>query len=405
LNLTSKFSKYLLTFLTLSLISGPIGVSAQVSKTPILRGDVPVIEETDPYVLPEDYPQDILDWYASNIDARSYVVMDGETNRVLAEQKANTRYPIASMSKVASIYLVYQAIKDGKLKMDDKIEIPQAIEDNMSFNPEMSAMGLYGGVEYTVKDLIYGVMLLSGNDATSALMWHLYGSEQDSVKAVRELLTSWGMTNFEFYTVSGIPNQYIPEDWWIEGSVAENENQMTASDVALMAQHIVRDFPEVLEVTSAESYVAQEGTEYEVVMSNPNQLLPGGAYERAEITGLKSGMTDAAGKNFVASGKENGREIYVVVMGLFDTAEMVMSTYWEVEILLDKLAEYPELYKNEGLPVNQHEKPVEEETTVDGETDQSDEIESLIKEHGIPNENRRDNPITNFMKDIFNFFK
>lgn len=403
----SPFKKLLLISLTLLLIS-PTTAFAQLSKTPSLTGEVPVLVTQDPFILPEDYPQEILDHFEKNIDARSYIVIDSQTNRVLAEGQGNTRYPIASMSKVAAIYLVYQAIKDEKIKMNDKIKIPQEIEDYMSFNPEMSAMGLHANVEYTIEELIHGVMLMSGNDATSALMWHIYGSEQDAVKAIRELLTSWGMTNFEFYTTSGIPNQYLPESLWIEGSSSTSENHMTAADVALMAQHMVKDFPEITKVTSATSYVAKEGTEYEIIMSNPNMLLPGGTYARENITGLKSGMTDAAGKNFVATGVENGRDIIAVAMGVFDTATMEMSSFWEIEILLNKLAEYPDLYKNEALPTNIHEIPAPEElisAESTEETTSDEDLKALLEAQGISGENRRNNPITNFIKGIFDIFK
>lgn len=402
----SKFNKYLLTAITLFSISTPISVSAQLSKVPNISGEVPAVLETNPITMPESYPKELIEHFDQNVDARSFIVIDSETNRVLAERAANTRYPIASMSKVAVAYLVYQAVAEGKIKLDDKITVPQEIEDTMSFNPEMSAMGLRANTEYTVEDLLAGIMLASGNDATSTLMWHLYGTEQEGVKAIRELLTSWGMTNFEFYTTSGIPNQYIPESMWVEGSTAESENQMSAADVALMAQHLVKDFPDVLKITSASVYVAQEGTDHEITMHNANGLLPGGAYEHPGVTGLKSGLTDAAGKNFVATGSENGREFIAVAMGVFDNETYNMSAYWEIDILLDKLAEFPDLYKDEALPTNLIAKP--EETVVEEEPvneESAVDIKATLAEQGISGENRRDNAITNFIKSIMNIFK
>lgn len=393
--------KFFASFLALSLLASPVVANAQMSKVPTLSGEIPTVADIDPYVMPEDYPQDILQHFEENTDARSYIIIDTQTNRILAEKQGNTPYPIASMSKMLPVYLAYQAIQDGKIKLDDKIKIPQEIEDNMSFNPEMSSMGLYADTEYTVEELIYGIMLLSGNDATSALMWHLYGSEQDAVKAIRSLLDSWNIQNYGFYTTSGIPNQYIPESWWIQGSNSSNENTMSAADVAYVAQKLITDFPQILEVTSSQTYTAQEGTEREIIMSNPNQLLPGGAYGREGITGLKSGTTDLAGKNFVATGTENNRSIIAVAMGVFDRPDMELSSYWEIEILLNKLAEYPDLYQNEQLPTNIPEVPVPKETSA---SDESDTSEQPNQNESIPTENRRDNPLTNFMKSIFDFF-
>lgn len=406
-----SYRRIIYPLLLLTLLTNTLSTYAQLSKTPNLSADQLSIPTQDPLVLPEDYPQDILEHFNENIDARSFIVVDVETNRVLAEKQGNTRYPIASMSKLAATYLVYQAVEEGRLSLTDEIEIPKEIEDNMSFNPEMSAMGLYSDLKYTVQDLLAGVLLMSGNDATSALMWHLYGSEQAGVAAIRELLLSWGITNFEFYTVSGIPNQYIPESWWIEGSNETSENQMTAADVALMAEYLVRDFPEVLEITSAESYTAFEGKDNEFTMYNTNLLLPGATYGRDGIKGLKSGNTDAAGKNFVAYGQENGRNIIAVVMGVFDRADLEINSYWEIEILLNKLAEYPDLYQNELLPTilpdttQEEEVSTNEDDSVTEDLNLDDDTQALLESQGISGENRRDNPITNFMRNIFNIFK
>ena len=353
--------------------------------------------------MPADYPQELLDWYASNIDARSYAVVDVETNKILAQSQGNIPYPIASMSKVMAVYLVYKAIDEGKLSLDTKITIPQEIEDYYSFNPEMSAVGLYAGEEYSVEDLIHGVMFLSGNDATSALLWEIYGTEQAAVQAIREQLTEWGFTDFEFYTVSGIPNMYLPEELWMDGSNETSENKMSAVDVALMSQYVVKEFPHLLEVTSKYEYTFAAGTELEQVFYTSNQLLEGQAYGRPGITGLKSGMTDAAGRNFVSTSTENSREVIAVVMGLFPREDgLDVTTYRETEILLDALLDYPDLYQLEGLPSNMRLTRAEREAELAKLAEE--EAQAEMAEEGIELENRRDSPVTNFMRDLFNVF-
>lgn len=380
--------------------------SAQVeniTKTPNLSQDIQEVTQYNPVEMPADYPQELLDWYASNIDARSYAVVDVETNKILAQSQGNIPYPIASMSKVMAVYLVYKAIDEGKLSLDTKITIPQEIEDYYSFNPEMSAVGLYAGEEYSVEDLIHGVMFLSGNDATSALLWEIYGTEQAAVQAIREQLTEWGFTDFEFYTVSGIPNMYLPEELWMDGSNETSENKMSAVDVALMSQYVVKEFPHLLEVTSKYEYTFAEGTELEQVFYTANQLLEGQAYGRPGITGLKSGMTDAAGRNFVSTSTENGREVIAVVMGLFPREDgLDVTTYWETEILLDALLDYPDLYQLEGLPSNMRLTRAEREAELAKLAEE--EAQAEMAEEGIELENRRDSPVTNFMRDLFNVF-
>ena len=380
--------------------------SAQVeniTKTPNLSQDIQEVTQYNPVEMPADYPQELLDWYASNIDARSYAVVDVETNKILAQSQGNVPYPIASMSKIMAVYLVYKAIDEGKLSLDTKITVPQAIEDYYSFNPEMSAVGLYAGEEYSVEDLIHGVMFLSGNDATSALLWEIYGTEQAAVQAIREQLTEWGFTDFEFYTVSGIPNMYLPEELWMDGSNETSENKMSAVDVALMSQYVVKEFPHLLEVTSKYEYTFAAGTELEQVFYTSNQLLEGQAYGRPGITGLKSGMTDAAGRNFVSTSTENGREVIAVVMGLFPREDgLDVTTYWETEILLDALLDYPDLYQLEGLPSNMRLTRAEREAELAKLAEE--EAQAEMAEEGIELENRRDSPVTNFMRDLFNVF-
>lgn len=394
------------SILSMSVLSVGVTASAQVeniTKIPNLSKDMQEITQYEAIETPENYPQELLDWYASNIDARSYVVVDTETNKILAQQEANVPYPIASMSKVMAMYMVYKAIDEGKLALDTKITIPQEIEDYFSFNPEMSAVGLYAGEEYSVEDLIHGVMFLSGNDATSALLWEIYGSEQAAVQAIRVQLTDWGFTNFEFYTVSGIPNLYLPEELWIEGSNENSENKMSAADVALMSQYVVETYPALLDITSKYEYVFAEGTENEQVFYTTNLLLDGQAYGREGITGLKSGMTDAAGRNFVSTSTENGRKVIAVVMGLFDREDgLEVTTYWETEILLDALLDYPDLYQLEGLASNKHLTREEREAELAKLSEEKAQAE--LAEQGIELENRRDSPVTNFMRDLFNIF-
>ncbi|MRI81803.1 serine hydrolase [Aerococcaceae bacterium DSM 109653] len=391
----------------MSVLSVGVTASAQVeniTKIPNLSKDIQEITQYEAIEIPENYPQELLDWYASNIDARSYVVVDTETNKILAQQEANVPYPIASMSKVMAMYMVYKAIDEGKLSLDTKITIPQEIEDYFSFNPEMSAVGLYAGEEYSVEDLIHGVMFLSGNDATSALLWEIYGSEQAAVQAIRVQLTDWGFTNFEFYTVSGIPNLYLPEELWIEGSNENSENKMSAADVALMSQYVVETYPALLDITSKYEYVFAEGTENEQVFYTTNLLLDGQAYGREGITGLKSGMTDAAGRNFVSTSTENGRKVIAVVMGLFDREDgLAVTTYWETEILLDALLDYPDLYQLEGLASNKHLTREEREAELAKLSEENAQAE--LAEQGIELENRRDSPVTNFMRNLFNIFQ
>lgn len=365
-----------------------------VSKTPIFNSDNVLLEPSEPIGMPEDYPSELQEWYDSNMDARSYVVIDQETNKILANREGNVPYPIASMTKVLSMYLIYQALDEGTLKLDQEIEIPTEIVEDISSNEELSNVWLVEGITYPVEDLMYAVMLQSANDATSALMWEIYGSEQAAVQAMQDQLTEWGITNAQIYSTSGAPNSEVPESWWMPGSNEMSENTMSAADMALVAQHTIEEYPQILDITTTREYTYMEGTDEEQILFNPNQLLEGGTYGRSGITGLKSGFTDAAGLNFVATGNQADRDFITVAMGTFGEG---MSSYWEIEILLDGLLDHPEVVDLD-LPTNlKAQEPAEELVEEAAQEDSA-------TEDSTPIENNRDNAITNFMRDIFGVF-
>src|SRR5699024_400924 len=365
-----------------------------VSKTPIFNSDNVLLEPSEPIEMPEDYPSELQEWYDSNMDARSYVVIDQETNKILANREGNVPYPIASMTKVLSMYLIYQAIEEGTLSLDQEIEIPTEIVRDISSNVELSNVWLVEDETYPVDDLMYAVMLQTANDATSALMWEIYGSEQAAVQAMQDQLTEWGITNAQMYSTSGAPNSEVPESWWMPGSNKMSENTMSAADMALEAQHTIEEYPQILDITTTREYTYMEGTDEEQILFNPNQLLEGGTYGRSGITGLKSGFTDAAGLNFVATGNQADRDFITVAMGTFGEG---MSSYWEIEILLDGLLDYPEVVDLD-LPTNlKAQEPAEELVEEAAQEDPA-------TEDSTPIENNRDNAITNFMRDIFGVF-
>lgn len=412
-----KFSlKYFTLFMilpfTMLCLTQPLRVAGQIknlSKLPNLSQDVEKAKKYPSIPMPDSYPKDLVQLFDEQVDARSYVVVDSQTNRILAQRQANVPYPIASMSKIIPTYLVFKAIDEGKLTLETEIEAPKEITDVLSNNYELSSANLIGGQKYSVKDLLYGVIMMSGNDATSVLMWHLYGSEQGGVEAIKDQLDEWGITDYRFFTNSGLPNSFLPEEWWAPGSSANDENQMSAQDVALVAQHVSEDYPEILQIASTIEYLFKADTEFEQVFYTTNLLLTGQSEERQGITGLKSGSTDAAGNNFVATGTEEGRELVTVAMGVFPNADGSVTTpYADINHLLNGLATHPDLYQDEKLPTNK--KPSLAERQAEEASIQASINESIVeaaKKDETPGEevkefeNRRDNPITDFLGQFF----
>ena len=393
-----------LAILLISVAQPLTHIEAGITKLPKTSSNTQLTQPVEALELPEDYPKEITQYFDENITARSFVVIDEETDRVLAEREGNTPYEIASMSKVASIYLVYKAIDEGKITMDTKVKIPQEIVDNISSNYELSNVGLTTEVEYPVRDLMYAMMLPSGNDATSALLWEIYGNEEVAVNAIMEQLNAWGITNAEYYQTSGVPNANLPETMWIPDSNSSSENKMSAVDMGVLAEHLIEEYPEVLKITSDLEYTFMEGTPQEQILSNFNSLLPGASLGREGVTGLKSGYTELAGKTMTTTTTENGRKLIVVVMGVYDSN---ISTYQETELILNKLNEYPDLYKNEKLPVVT--KPSPEEIAAQKEKEAAEKAAKEKKENpdsekDKKSKNKRDNAITNFIRSVFGIF-
>lgn len=392
--------KALTAFLTTLLMTSSFSVSAQeLNKVPDLTKDFNITAPTQAVAMPASYPEELNHLTP---DIRSYVVIDQATNNILMEREGNTPYPIASMSKVMPVYLTYKAIEEGKIKLEDKIKVTAAIYNDFTINPEMSSAYLVQDAEYTVQELLYGILLASGNDATTLLMEKIYGSEQEAVKAIRAQLEEWGI-DAEFYTTSGINVKYLPERYWIEGATASSQNKMSAANVALMAQYVVEKYPQILEITSSPSFIMLKGKENEYTIENPNLLLPGRQYARLQATGLKSGYTEEAGRCFITTVTQDDRALIAVVMGI----QNPYNSYEETGILLDGLHKYPELYKLEGFASNKV--PTKAEKEAEAASLAAEEAAKKAAEvdetDDTPTVNRRHSPFTDFMRSIFGIFK
>lgn len=406
----SKSFHWLCLISLLSMIfTGPVVAQVEnLSKIPNLDLDINQAKDYTPIVMPDDYPEELTSFFDNSTESRSFVVVDVETNRILAQRGANIPYPIASMTKILTAYLVYKAIDEGKLTLKTEVEAPADLTKVLSENYELSATPLVAGEKYTVNELLHALIMMSGNDAASLLMREIYGSESAATQAMIDQLTTWGFIDFSLYTTSGVPNEYLPEDWRMSGSAASNENVMSAQDLALMAQYIIKEYPEILDISSKDQYEFKKDSPYAQIFYTTNSFLPGKSLERDGITGLKSGSTQKAGDCFVATGKENGREIIAVSMGIFTREDgTISSPYNDLDLILDALKENPDLYKNDKLPTNllpsleerqAIEASKEAEAAAANEDGQDESKETTL-------ENKRDNPITNFIGKLFDFLR
>ena len=243
-----------------------------------------------------------------NLEAEAAILIDAETGKVLYEKNADKRLGVASMSKMMTEYLVLESIADGKIKWDQKVLISEFIHKLSSPNLGLSTVGLTEGEEYTVKELYESMAIHSANASTVALAELVAGSEENFVKMMNEKAEELGLENYYFVNSTGLNNSDMlgrhPA-----GTDENEENLMSARDTAKLAYHLLKDYPEVLEIASKPE-LNFRGTVYK----NFNWMLPGLIYEYKGVDGLKTGSTNFAGYGFTATAILDGQRYISVVM-------------------------------------------------------------------------------------------
>lgn len=219
-------------------------------------------------------------------DARSALLMDGLTGQVLYEQDSHLKIAPASFVKVLTLYLVFDAIRAGQIKMDDMVTVSEK-----AWRTQGSKMFIKVGERVRVEDLIKGVAVASGNDACIALAEHLSGSENVFVSKINEKAKVLGMKDSQFQNSHGMP---------------ADDQYTTAMDMAILARRYVEDHPEALAFHST--------TEFEyngIRQGNRNTLLQ----KNIGVDGLKTGHIEESGYHLAATAKRDGQRMIAIVMG------------------------------------------------------------------------------------------
>ncbi|MCB9995679.1 MAG: D-alanyl-D-alanine carboxypeptidase [Rhodospirillales bacterium] len=221
--------------------------------------------------------------------AKQAIIMDYETGMILYEKSADSQMPTSSMSKVMTMYLVFEALKNGQLSLDSKLPVSEK-----AWRKGGSKMFVEVGNEVAVEDLIRGVIVQSGNDATIVLAEGVAGTEEAFADALNIKAEKLGMANSHFMNASGWPDP---------------DHYSTAKDLAIMAAAIIRDFPDYYHY-----YSEKEFTYNNIKQPNRNPLL----YRNIGADGVKTGHTEIGGYGLIGSGERNGRRVVMVLNGLPD---------------------------------------------------------------------------------------
>ncbi len=223
---------------------------------------------------------------APSVAASSYLLMDFNSGRVLAEKDPDKRVAPASLTKIMTVYVVFRELKAGHLALDEKVTISQN-----AWETGGSKMFVEVNKQVPIEDLLQGVVIQSGNDASVALAEHVAGSEQTFATMMNEQAARLGMTNTHFENSMGLPTE---------------NHYSSARDLATLAQALIKEFPEYYRWDSQKEF-----TYNGITQQNRNQLL----WRDPSVDGIKTGFTDDAGYCMVASAKREDMRLISVVMG------------------------------------------------------------------------------------------
>lgn len=229
---------------------------------------------------------------APQLNAQTYILMDYNSGAVLASLNPDQRQYPASLTKMMTAYVVGDAIKQGKVRNSDMITVT---ENSWAQKfPGSSLMFLDLNTQVSVGDLMKGLIIVSGNDAAVALAEHTSGSQQAFIDQMNKYAQQFGLKNTYFTTVHGLddPNQFS-----------------SARDMAIIGTHVIRDQPEEYKI------YAEKEFQYNIKKPQPNRN--GLLWDKTmNVDGMKTGHTDKAGYNLVASATNSNTRLISVVMGV-----------------------------------------------------------------------------------------
>jgi D-alanyl-D-alanine carboxypeptidase (penicillin-binding protein 5/6) len=220
------------------------------------------------------------------VDARSYILVDYQTDKVLGSNNATERMEPASLTKLMTSYIVFRELAAGKLKLEDMVTVSEH-----AWRSEGSRTFIELGKPVSVNDLILGMIVQSGNDATIALAERIAGTEETFAQLMNSTAKSLNMVGSHFENSSGLPSP---------------QHYTTARDMSLLAIAIIHDYPQYYKY-----YSVHEFEHNGIKQQNRNGLLE----KDPSVDGLKTGHTDTAGFCLVTSAHREGMRLISVVLG------------------------------------------------------------------------------------------
>ncbi|PGC32949.1 D-alanyl-D-alanine carboxypeptidase [Bacillus pseudomycoides] len=247
-----------------------------------------------------------------HIEAAAAILFDADTGKILHEQNPDELLAIASMSKLIVVYSVLEAIKEGKITWDTKVNISDYAYE-ISRNNEFSNVPFEKGRQYTVKELYHSIIIFSANGSSIALAELLAGSEKNFLNLANEHAKKLGLKKYKFVNATGLNNADL-KGKHPEGTDPNGENSLSARDMGILSKTIITKYPEILEDTKQRFRNFPDNHPKPIRMENWNWMLPGAAFAYEGTDGLKTGSSDTAGYGFTISAKRGDLRLISVII-------------------------------------------------------------------------------------------
>ena len=248
------------------------------------------------------------------------IVVNFSNGEILFQENPDRVVDPASLSKLMTIFLVYDAIKSGKFTLQDKVvatKNDQAISNltNLSNSP------IVEGVEYPVSELIKMALLPSSNAAVLMLANLINPNTDDYVDLINQKAQELGMTNTKFVGASGAVTHDFEGLYTVQRYPSTETNQSTARDLAKMVVAMLKAHPEITEITKNKELTVMSGTPYSKTITNTNHSVEGDLLAFPGIVGLKTGTSERDGFNYIGIYKQDGVELVEVILGVGQFAD------------------------------------------------------------------------------------
>ena len=223
---------------------------------------------------------------APNLNVKAYVIMDFDSKMILASSNKDLTLPPASITKMMTAYVAFTELKEKNISLDEEILVSKK-----AWKTGGSKMFIEVGKKIKVRDILQGVITVSGNDASVALAEHISGDEKTFATYMNQMASNLGLSNTNYTNSTGLPNDSL---------------YTTAEDISILSRALIEEFPELYKLYSTKSFQFNEIKQY-----SRNKLL----FIDDNVDGIKTGFTKAAGYCLASSAKRGNRRLIAVVMG------------------------------------------------------------------------------------------